>query len=131
MRRSPLLAAAILLIGLLGIPSWWSSDAPGGVAILAGLAGLAWALVLARREFVRPSVAIVLQASGTSTVDGEVVDRLEVSWRGPLTAIAWRSCGRTVRRLVFPDAIDAAARRDLRLWALTRREDTSAAAVAP
>lgn len=131
MRRSPLLAASILAVGLLGIPSWWLSDAPRGLAIVAALAGLVWALILARREFARAGVAIVLQSSGSSSVDGEVVDSLQVSWRGPLTAIAWRSRGRIFRRLVLTDAIDTAARRDLRLWALRRRDDTPPAAVAP
>lgn len=74
---------------------------------------------------------IALQASGAVQVDADTVDGLDVAWRGPLLTLAWRSRRGRVRRFVFPDALDATARRELRLWALQRREDAPPAAVAP
>ena len=126
-----MLAGAVASVGALGIPAWWLSESPRGLAIVAGLAGLAWALWLAWRELARPVVTIVLQPSGSVAVDGMQVDGFDVSWRSVLVGVQWCSSERTVRRLAFPDAIDAAGRRELRLWALQRREDAPPAAVAP
>ena len=117
-------------MGGLGLPAWWLSDAPLAVAAVAGVAGLACALWLARRELRRAPVAIVLGNHGVVEIDGEAVAHFDVAWRGPLTTLAWQRGDRTTRRIAFPDALDPAARRELRLHAL-RREDSAPAAVAP
>ncbi len=130
LRRSRQLAVALVFLGLLGLPSWWGSDAPRAVAIPAMLLGLVAACAMARRELARPSVSIRLKGEAAQ-VDGRDVLDFQAAWRGPLLGLAWKADGRTVRRLAFPDALDAAARRELRLWVLRRREDAPAAAVAP
>ncbi len=126
-----MLAGGVAAVGALGLPGWWLGDAPRGFALFAGLAGLAWAMCLARRELARPVVTIVLPSSGAVEIDGTEVGELSVSWRSVLLALQWRSGESAVHRLVFPDAIDPAGRRELRLWALRRREDAPPAAVAP
>jgi toxin CptA len=81
------------------------------VALSAGLA-LAW------RERRRPVHAVVIDGSGTATVDGIAVDRFRIDWRGPLAFVSWRDGnGRTQRRSLWPDTLSAAHRRELRLAA--------------
>jgi hypothetical protein len=72
-----------------------------------------------------------LRADGSAAFEGRTIEDLDVQWRGSLVALAWRVDGRSRHHLAFPDALDAAARRELRLWALSRRERTPAPAVAP
>lgn len=125
------LAAALVVVGALAALGWGLTDAPAPGALAAAVLTLAWTLRLARAEARREVVAIAVGGNGAVLVDGCAVDWFTVSWRGSLWSLAWRSQGRTRRRLGFPDALDAGARRELRLWALARRERATAPAVAP
>ncbi len=131
LRASRALAASLAALGLLGIPAWWLSDAPRALAVIGATLGVAWAAGLARREARTAATHLVLHSSGVVEIDGHPVDAFDVTWRGPLFTLVWTQAGRTARRVVFPDALESGAARELRLWALSRREDAPAAAVAP
>lgn len=131
LRSSRMLAALLVALGLGGVPGWFLSDAGPLLATCGAGAGLAWALRLAATEAMRPRLEIVLGADGRATVEGRELDAFEVERRGPLTMLSWRCGSRLERRLAFPDAIDAASRRELRLWVLAQREHAAPAAVAP
>lgn len=118
-------------MGLLGCVAWMLSDAGTLLAFCGSGAGLAWSVCLALRELRRASTRLVLMPDGGATVDGHPVDGLHASWRGPLTSLRWVRGGRGTFLLGFPDSLEPAARRELRLWALTRREPADPAAVAP
>lgn len=128
--RSRLLTGCLAALGPVGAACWWMSAAP---ALLAAAGSSMWIVVaasLARREWGRATRSVVLGA-GAACIDGRPVDGFSVDWRGMLTILEWRDSGRAVRWLLFPDVVDAAQRRELRLWALARRERGSTAAVAP
>ena len=131
LRPSRQLAGALVVVGALAALAWGLTDAPAPVAVLAGAATAVWALRLAREELQRAVVAIAVHGNGTIAIDGRAAQSLTVAWRGPLVSLAWGSEGRLQRRLALPDALEPAARRELRLWALSRRERANAAAVAP
>lgn len=131
LRRSRLLAGALLGLGCAGVFGWFLSDAGGPVSLAGSAFGLAYATRLARRELRRGPLGLVLGADGRAYMDGHELSGFEVSWRGGLVSLSWRTGARTERRLAFPDALTAAHRRELRLWALRRREHAEPAAVAP
>lgn len=84
------------------------------LAVIALSAGVfsAW------RERRQPIHAVVIDAAGAASVDGIAVERLQVDWRGPLAFVSWRDRdGRTFRRSLWPDTLNAAGRRELRLAA--------------
>lgn len=93
--------------------------------------GLIVAVGTAAREAGRPTLRIRLAADGTVLIDEASADGFAAAWRGPLTAVRWREGRRYRYRVAFPDALDAASRRELRLWVLARREPVATAAVAP
>lgn len=131
LRPSRMLAATLVALGVGGALGWFLIDAGPLLAACGAGAGLVWALRLAAAEAARPRLEIVLCADGRVTVDGRGVEAFGADWRGPLTALSWRSGGRLERRLAFPDAVDSASRRELRLWLLAQREHAAPAAVAP
>lgn len=131
LRASRTLAASLLAMGVAGVPGWFLSDAGALLAACGAGAGLAWALRLAAIEARRPASAIVLGGDGSVSIDGMPVEAFGFEARGAIMALRWRSGGRMQRRLAFPDALDAGARRELRLWALARRDPAAPAAVAP
>lgn len=118
-------------MGLLGCVAWTLSDAPRLLAICGSGFGLAWAARLAAHEWRRPSTRIVLTRDGRAIVDDITVDGFRVAWRGACVSLGWVRGRHRTHRLGFPDSLDQAARRELRLWALTRREPADPAAVAP
>lgn len=68
------------------------------------------------REAKQPIWPVVIDSDGVATIDGEVVDALRVDWRGPLAFVVWRDAdGRMRRRSLWPDALSATQRRELRL----------------
>ena len=131
LRASRGLAASLVAVGIAGVPGWMLSDAGALLAACGAGAGLAWALRLASIETRRPALDIVLAGDGRVSIGGVVVDDFGFDARGPLVSLRWRSGGRMHRRLAFPDALEAGARRELRLWALARRDPADPAAVAP
>lgn len=126
-----MLANALRLMGVAGVPSWWLSEAGRGLAVAGAAVGLVIAFRLATAERRREPLRLHLAHDGTVFVDDAPVERFEVTWRGSLMSLGWRAGRRRVARIVFPDAVDAASRRELRLWALRRREHAVPAAVAP
>ena len=131
LRASRPLAACLLLIGLAAGAGMFLTDLPPAAAVPLSLAAGAWGAVLARAELRRPVEALVLQSTGAVRVDGQPVDAFRVQPRGPLTRLAWTADGRSRYRVAWPDVLDAATRRELRLWALGRDVRASTAAVAP
>jgi hypothetical protein len=121
----------VLLIGGLATVGWWLSDANVFLAACGSGATCLWSIGLAQAEARRRLVAIDLGGDGSVMIDGRAVESLEVAWRGALMSLAWGIGGHLERRLAFPDALDPASRRELRLWALSRRERALAPAVAP
>lgn len=68
----------------------------------------------------------------TATVDGLGMDDLEVHWRGPLAFLQWRQADGGTRRLQgWPDTLDAAARRELRLAMAARTSARPPRSMAP
>ena len=116
LRPSRWLIGAMLLLALLCPWAVLSSEMPGPVAWpLAILAGIG-ALLIARREARRPTVAIVLHPGVGAQVDGRDVEAFEIDWRGPLAFLAWTDAdGHRRRGSVWPDTLSPALRRELRL----------------
>jgi len=70
-------------------------------------------------------------ADGRVSVDGVVVDNMQLDWRGPLTCLAWHDGAGRRRIVAWPDAVSAARRRELRLWRVAHRADATTRPVAP
>jgi toxin CptA len=69
----------------------------------------------------RPPCAIVIPpGDAPAQVDGHPVDALTLHDRGALLQLSWRRHGRRQARLFWPDTLDPAARRELRLAARAR-----------
>jgi len=97
-----------------GLPAWaWP---------LATLACLR-AIVDARRYRSLPVQSWVIPPGRAApTCDGVAVHQLHVGWRGPLAFLQWRDAGgRRGRASLWPDTLDAALRRELRV-AMQRRD---------
>lgn len=126
-----MLAVALAAMGVLAGAGLFLTDAPPAIASMLAVAAAAWAGALAWREWRRRPEALVLRSDGAVQVGPVAVDGFRVDWQGPLTKLEWRQAGRRVRRVAWPDVVDAAARRELRLWTLGRAVRASTAAVAP
>ena len=97
----PRLALALALPSLLA-----------GVRMTCGYAGL-------------PSLALLVPVGAQPVCrDGEPVADFEVHWRGPLAFARWRQGDKRRRIAFFPDTLEAAARRALKL-AMQRRHAAS------
>ena len=125
------LSACLVLVGVLGGVGLFLTELPWLLALPAALLAAVWGVALARQEWRRPLETLVLYANGSVSVDGEAVEAFRLAPQGPLTRLEWTSGGRRHRRVAWPDVFDAAARRELRLWALGRDVRVSTAAVAP
>ena len=125
------LAASLVTVGVLGACGLFLSDLPWPAAAVAAVAVVAWALTLARRTLRRPAMHFAFRGDGRVSVDEHPVDDVGLEWRGPLTCIQWREAKRRRYFVGWPDRIDAAARRELRLWRLAHRADASTRPVAP
>jgi toxin CptA len=125
------LAVALAAIGTLGAVGTFLTDLPlTGAAALSAVC-IGWGGYLARNASRREPVRLVLRGDGGITVDGMAVDDAKIHWQGPLTCLQWRVGARRERFVAWPDVVDAAARRELRLWALAHRAHASTAPVAP
>lgn len=101
---SALAALSVLLSGLPSALIWPS-------AILA----LAYGAVLSRREALKAPVALELDAQSV-LLDDDPVEQFRVFWRGPLAFARFRDADGRLQRLVWwPDTLDPATRRELRL----------------
>jgi len=126
-RPSAWLGGALWTLAWLAPFALLASDLPASwawpLALAAGLHGI----VLARRHRRQPPMRwIIPPGRGQPTCDGMPMPGLRVSWRGPLAFVAWRGGdGRWRRHALWPDVLDAAGRRELKL-ALQRRESAAA-----
>ena len=120
-RPSRWLAAALVALGLMAAVSLWLSALPPAWSVPAALVALAEGLRLARAHLRRPPLALdglggdapayLTSAGGVTRLDG-----VSVRLRGPLATLAGSDARGRVRRLGWwPDTLDAAGRRQLRL----------------
>lgn len=108
--------AALLALSALAPLAVFASEMPRVFAWPLAFAACATGLWRARVEARRPACLIVVDGEGQATVDGAAVNDLRVDWRGPLAFVAWREVsGRITRGSFWPDTLDAAGRRELRL----------------
>ncbi|MCC8535619.1 protein YgfX [Xanthomonas axonopodis pv. poinsettiicola] len=132
-RPSRGLACALGAMALLAQCAVWRSGAPMWVALLLS----ACAVVLGTRSLRQllrspPRQLVVPWSDAAASVDGERVEDLQVSWRGPIAVVSWQGRGQRRGRLLFwPDTLPAAQRRELRLAAQAHAISSRALQVAP
>ena len=115
-RPSWWVAGALVALGIAGAIGVWSAGVPTPwrtpLALLAG----GWGIHRALRELARPHRVFEVHPDGTTTLDAMPIVRSTVHWRGPLAFVRARDSGGRVHRLgCWPDVLDAAGRRALRL----------------
>lgn len=112
---SRLQAAALAALAVLAPFALIASGLPRALAWPLAAVALGWGAWALRREVRRP--VRVLEVSGTGArLDGQPLERLSVTWRGPLAALRWRAAdGSRGQHLLWPDCLPPAARRELRL----------------
>lgn len=121
------LALALLGLGVMAAVSLWLSALPMPVKLAGMVVALAEGTRLARRQRSLPPVAVDwLGGDEPAYLTGrEGVAKLEavqVHLRGPLASLAGTDAqGRRNRLLWWPDTLDAAGRRELRLAASVSR----------
>lgn len=114
-RPSAWLVAGLIALGAGGALSLLLSDFPRPVVWPGAVLALLYAALLSRREAAKPVMEIELDDESVR-VDGEPVEDFRVFWRGPLAFARWRCANGGVQRAVWwPDTLDVAARRELRL----------------
>jgi len=128
-RPSRRLTAALCALALLAPLSLFASDLPLALAWPCALLAAGCGGVEARRHAAQPPRTLCIPAgAGEARCDGARMDALCVRWRGPLVFLHWRGSDGRLHRLAFwPDTLDAAGRRELRL-AMQRREAAVGAA---
>lgn len=116
-RPSRLLQAGLLVLGTLAAFCVVASEMPRIAAWPLALMAALYGLLLARREARRPMLAFWFPGDGRpATVDGQRVEHVQVTWRGPLAFVRWRAgAGRWQRHAWWPDTLPPRARRELRL----------------
>ena len=91
-----------------GLPRWLAWP----LAVLAML----HALREGHRYRASPHRLLTIRAEGPLCVDGAMVERWRLHWRGPLAFVAWRDAdGRRHALGFWPDTLGRAGRRELRL----------------
>ncbi len=117
-RPSRWLVAAHAALGVAGALSVMASDVPSSVAWWLAPAALSWGAWLAVAESRRAPRQLLWSADGTLCVDGLAVADPQMQWRGPLAVLRWRDAKGYRKALVWwPDTLDPAQRRELRLAA--------------
>jgi toxin CptA len=132
-RSSRAFAAACFALGILAAVAAIASELPWPVSFPLAIASVAHGTWLAMRELLQPAANLVIPpGEADATLDGEAMIDLRVQWRGPLTILRWRSAAGGHHRLQgWPDNLDAAARRELRLAMADRVPARSPRSVAP
>ena len=128
---SRLVAGALVSLGLLAAVSAGLSAAPRAVALALGLVALGGSVIAARREMRRSSLRLDFLADGRVMAGASPLDDVRLRWQGPIAILDARDGGRPLRLLGWPDQLDAASRRELRLWALETRPARRPPTVAP
>lgn len=116
-RPSRGLRGCCVLLGVLAALAVACSDVPT-VAVwpLAGIASV-YGMFLSWHEGRKPTRRLCWwRDSNGLEIDGIAVMSARLYWRGPLTILNWKDAdGRCHHLLWWPDTLDAAARRELRL----------------
>lgn len=116
-RPSPLALACLLLLALGAAVALLMSDFPRIVAWPLAIAALARGAWLARREQRKLPAQLAWPGNGPALLDGQPLQQPSLHLRGPCVFLHWRE-GRRLRALVWwPDTLDQAQRRELRLAA--------------
>ena len=123
----------MILLGILASFSVLASELPLGVAMATAVAALLQAAWLARREMRRRPIAVVVPSGRNDvTIDGNPVAGFDVVWRGPFAFARWRDARGCWRRLQgWPDNLDPASRRELRLAVDARLRARAKRSMAP
>jgi len=130
-RPSRLLAAGLILIGVLGGCAVVASECPPRLAWPVAALSAGWGALLARRELRRPPHRLRL-AGARAWLDDAPIAQARLYWRGPLVRLDFRAAdGRRGRLLWWPDRLDAHGRRELRLAAAVALSAPSPRSVAP
>lgn len=131
-RPSRWVTAALCALVVLAPFSLWASNLPTVSAWLLAMLATGWAAFSAWRHARSQPLPIVVPTEGDVTVAGQVVDGFGVTWRGALAFVSWRDgAGRGHRRVLWPDVLDRATRRELRLVATARAAVRIGGPVAP
>jgi len=130
-RPSRWLASALIVLGVLGGISAWASELPRWLSLPVAALALLWAIASARRELRRPARPLTIRG-GRATLAGEAIADLRLHWRGWLARLDFTGPdGRRQRLLWWPDTLDAAARRELRLAVAVTAPARDTRSVAP
>lgn len=130
-RPSRWLASALIVLGLLGGVSAWACELPRSLSLPIAWLALLWAIASARRELRRPARPLTIRG-GRATLAGEAIADLRLHWRGWLARLDFTGPdGRRQRLLWWPDTLDAAARRELRLAVAVTAPARDTRSVAP
>ncbi len=123
----------LLALGLLSGFAVIASEVPMYVSIPLALFATGYGLWLALRELRRPTHGLVIPLNDmAATIDGVEMNDFQVQWRGPLAFLQWLGAdGRRHRLQGWPDNLDTAARRELRLATAARTPARSPRSVAP
>lgn len=132
-RPSRLLAAALVLLGLLTAVAVAASEMPTRAALLLAAACLLQGASGAWRSLQLPPRILVWNGhAGVVTLDGTALAAPGLSWRGPIAILSWRDPDARACRLVWwPDTLPAPRRRELRLAAGEGAVPASPASMAP
>ncbi|MGO1071764.1 hypothetical protein [Lysobacter sp. CA199] len=105
----------MIALGALAAFSVLACELPRPAALPLAAVALAWGVWSARREARRPSQLLVI-AGGRATLAGGPISDLRLQWRGWLARLDFTGPdGRRQRLAWWPDTLDAAGRRELRL----------------
>lgn len=110
------LLGALVLLTVLAPLSVLLSGMPRLAAWPLAIAGACLGAWYARREAQRPTETVVVHPEAGVSVEGRTVEGFRLEWRGPFAFLYWiDGAGRAQRRSLWPDRMDAALRRELRL----------------
>ncbi|UHQ18710.1 hypothetical protein LVB87_10975 [Lysobacter sp. KIS68-7] len=114
----------LVAMGMLASIGALASDLPVAWAVGVGTVAATAGVLQARREARRAHRALAID-SGGMTLDGRPLRQVTLHWRGPL-AFLWArdQAGRVHRLAWWPDTLDAAGRRALRLAVATHSRPT-------
>jgi toxin CptA len=124
---------ALIALGLLSACSVLASEMPRAMAWPLAVVAAGYGGWLARREQRRPPRQLLCPVGDMPvTLDGEPLQRVQLSWRGPLAFLRWRTKGGDAGHLGWwPDTLSALQRRELRLAVQRRPAAQPVASMAP
>ncbi len=130
---SRLLAGVLLMLGVLAAVAVLASEIPRLSAWPLALLAVGYGIWLACRELRRPRRNLVIATGDVrAMLDDVPVTGFDVQWRGPLTFLQWREAKGVRQRVqLWPDTLDAAGRRELRLAMIARRAAPATGSMAP